>query len=131
MIAPAGYFYAAQDADSFVDGTEDEPEEGAFYVWSYRALEESLTADELQSLSDSFTVMPGGNFEGNIVLQRTRPGNLSVRVEQALGKLFAIRYGDTTVDAPLGGAGVVRFVSEPVLRLPQRQMRFHKIGGAL
>jgi uncharacterized protein YyaL (SSP411 family) len=100
MIAPAGYFYAAQDADSFVNSTEDEPEEGAFYVWSYGELEECLTADELQSLADSFTVTPGGNFEGKIVLQRTQPGELADLTEQALSKLFAIRYGNTTaVDA--------------------------------
>lgn len=101
MTSPDGYFYAAQDADSFVDGTGDEPEEGAFYVWSYRELQERLTEDELQALTGSFTVTPGGNFEGNIVLQRTQPGELSSLVEQALGKLFAIRYGESTaVDAP-------------------------------
>jgi hypothetical protein len=101
MTSPDGYFYAAQDADSFVNGTEDEPEEGAFYVWSYRELQECLTEDELQALTGSFTVTPGGNFEGNIVLQRTQPGELSSLVEQALGKLFTIRYGESTaVDAP-------------------------------
>jgi len=39
---PEGYFYAAQDADSFTNPAESEPEEGAFYVWSYSELERCL-----------------------------------------------------------------------------------------
>jgi hypothetical protein len=101
MISPEGYFYAAQDADSFMDGTEDEPEEGAFYVWSYRELQDILTDDELKALTERFTVTPAGNFEGKIVLQRSQPGELSSLVEQALSKLFAIRYGEgAAVDRP-------------------------------
>lgn len=101
MIASEGCFYAAQDADSFIDNTENEPQEGAFYVWSYRELQEQLTAAELQALTENFTVTPAGNFEGKIVLQRTQAGALSPVVEQALSKLFAIRYGEgTAVDAP-------------------------------
>ncbi len=101
MIAPEGYFYAAQDADSFVDGPEDEPEEGAFYVWSYRELQEQLSEDQLEALTENFTVIPAGNFEGNIVIQRTKAGALSPLVEQALDKLFTIRYGEgAVVDSP-------------------------------
>jgi uncharacterized protein YyaL (SSP411 family) len=93
MIAPEGYFYAAQDADSFAEGTAAEPEEGAFYVWSYRELQDSLTEEELKALTESFSVTPAGNFEGNIVLQRTQRGELSPLVERALSKLFNMRYG--------------------------------------
>ncbi len=42
MTAPEGYFYAAQDADSFINATAAEPEEGAFYVWSYSELQQLL-----------------------------------------------------------------------------------------
>ncbi|MEG4626877.1 thioredoxin domain-containing protein [Microcoleus sp. w1-18aA5] len=93
MIAPTGYFYAAQDADSFNTSEELEPEEGAFYVWTYAELEQLLTAEELAEIKAQFTVSRSGNFEGQNVLQRRHPGKLSDTVETALAKLFAVRYG--------------------------------------
>ncbi|MBD2385616.1 thioredoxin domain-containing protein [Cylindrospermum sp. FACHB-282] len=93
MTAPEGYFYAAQDADSFFNSTAVEPEEGAFYVWSYSELEQLLTLEELTELQQEFTVTPNGNFEGKNVLQRRQSGELSLRLEVALGKLFTARYG--------------------------------------
>lgn len=95
MTAPAGYFYAAQDADSFTNPTEAEPEEGAFYVWDYQTLPQLLTPAELTELSEQFTVTAGGNFEGFNVLQRTQPGELSASLESSLGKLFTVRYGSS------------------------------------
>ena len=92
MTAPEGYFYAAQDADSFTDPTTAEPEEGAFYVWDYQALVELLTLPELAELAEQFTVTDSGNFEGFNVLQRRRPGTLTESLEKTLGKLFLIRY---------------------------------------
>ncbi|PSB26609.1 thioredoxin domain-containing protein [filamentous cyanobacterium Phorm 46] len=93
MTATAGYFYAAQDADSFNTSEEVEPEEGAFYVWTYVELEQLLTAEELAEIQAQFTVTRAGNFEGKNVLQRYQPGKLSATVETALAKLFAVRYG--------------------------------------
>ncbi|MBE9160793.1 thioredoxin domain-containing protein [Tychonema sp. LEGE 06208] len=93
MTATAGYFYAAQDADSFNTSEEVEPEEGAFYVWTYSELEQLLTDEELVEIQAQFTVTRGGNFEGKNVLQRHQPGKLSATVETALAKLFAVRYG--------------------------------------
>ncbi|WP_193199331.1 thioredoxin domain-containing protein [Nostoc sp. MG11] len=93
MTAPEGYFYAAQDADSFINPTAVEPEEGAFYVWSYSELEQLLTPDELTELQQQFTVTPNGNFEGQNVLQRRHQGQLSATLETALSKLFTARYG--------------------------------------
>jgi uncharacterized protein len=93
MLAPEGYFYAAQDADSFVTPEDVEPEEGAFYVWSYAELEAHLTDAELAELAEQFIISPTGNFEGKIVLQRRYPGALSHPVETALSKLFTARYG--------------------------------------
>ena len=102
MTAPTGYFYAAQDADSFTAPTppsqggatgESEPEEGAFYVWTYAELEPLLTAEELAEIKAQFTVSRSGNFEGKNVLQRRHPGKLSDTVETALAKLFQVRYG--------------------------------------
>jgi uncharacterized protein len=95
MTAPEGYFYAAQDADSFTNSTAIEPEEGAFYVWSYSELQQLLTPEELTELEQQFTVSPDGNFEGQNVLQRRHPGKLSETLEIALDKLFIARYGVT------------------------------------
>ncbi len=102
MTSPEGYFYAAQDADSFVTSQDAEPEEGAFYVWSYQELRKLITTEELQTLTEQFTVTPNGNFEGKNVLQRTHPGFLSNFLENTLDKLFSVRYG-----AP--GSGVPSF----------------------
>ncbi|MBW4441467.1 MAG: thioredoxin domain-containing protein [Plectolyngbya sp. WJT66-NPBG17] len=93
MTAPEGYFYAAQDADSFVTPEDAEPEEGAFYVWSYDELQRSLSLEEFAELSEQFSVVPSGNFEGTIVLQRKQSGQLSDLAESALTKLFELRYG--------------------------------------
>jgi uncharacterized protein YyaL (SSP411 family) len=95
MTAPEGYFYAAQDADSFTTPTEAEPEEGAFYIWSYKELQQLLTSDELTELQQHFSVTPNGNFEGNNVLQRRYAGRLTDTLENALSKLFVARYGAT------------------------------------
>lgn len=93
MIAPEGYFYASQDADSFLTSQESEPEEGAFYVWNYAELENLLTSEELRELQQQFTVTVNGNFENNNVLQRRNPGKLSETLEKTLEKLFVARYG--------------------------------------
>ncbi|NJL36876.1 MAG: thioredoxin domain-containing protein [Leptolyngbyaceae cyanobacterium SM1_4_3] len=93
MTAAQGYFYAAQDADSFITPSDVEPEEGAFYVWRYQDLSELLTETELTELAQQFTVTADGNFEGQNVLQRRHPGQLSDTTELILKKLFAVRYG--------------------------------------
>ncbi|MBE9065335.1 thioredoxin domain-containing protein [Leptolyngbya cf. ectocarpi LEGE 11479] len=94
----AGYFYAAQDADSFTTPDEAEPEEGAFYVWREAELRELLSDSEFSDLSNDFLISVDGNFEGNIVLQRRQPGQLQPETESALKKLFAVRYGQPELD---------------------------------
>lgn len=96
MTAPQGYFYAAQDADSFITQEDLEPEEGAFYVWSYSELEQLLTSQELTQLQQNFTVTPKGNFEGQNVLQRRNSEQLSDSIEAILEKLFVARYGNNS-----------------------------------
>ncbi len=100
MTAPEGYFYAAQDADNFTSPTEAEPEEGAFYVWDFKDLENHLTSAELAEFKGQFTVSEKGNFEGYNVLQRRHPGKLANTVEAALNKLFVIRYGASADEVP-------------------------------
>ncbi|NET24277.1 thioredoxin domain-containing protein [Okeania sp. SIO1I7] len=93
MTAPDGFFYAAQDADSFTTPDEVEPEEGAFYIWNYQELENLLTSEELSELSEQFFITSTGNFEGKIVLQRKQAGELDETLENSLSKLFELRYG--------------------------------------
>ncbi|MGF1494261.1 MAG: thioredoxin domain-containing protein [Microcoleaceae cyanobacterium] len=93
MTASEGYFYAAQDADSFPTPEELEPEEGAFYVWSWRELQQHLTSEELLELQSHFIITQSGNFEGQIVLQRSHAEALNSVTETALAKLFQVRYG--------------------------------------
>ena len=93
MTAPAGYFYASQDADNFIDSQALEPEEGDFYAWDYQELAELLTADELTQLQSVFRITPTGNFDGKNVLQRHQGGVLSIEIEEILTKLFVVRYG--------------------------------------
>ena len=94
----AGYFYAAQDADSFITPDDAEPEEGAFYVWREAELREHLTDAELADLAADFFISADGNFEGNIVLQRQHAGPLNTKTDAALTKLFAVRYGQSELD---------------------------------
>ncbi len=98
MTHPQGYFYAAQDADNFTTPEAAEPEEGDFYVWSYQELASRLSATELAELQHEFTVTTQGNFEGKNVLQRLSSGVLSDNVNQALAKLFAMRYGQPATE---------------------------------
>jgi hypothetical protein len=93
MTAPEGYFYAAQDADSFTSPEALEPEEGSFYVWRYEELERVLTDIELDHLKTAFTITKKGNFEGSNVLQRRGGGQFSKNLEAILDKLFEVRYG--------------------------------------
>jgi hypothetical protein len=99
MTAPEGYFYAAQDADSFFAADDAEPEEGAFYVWHYADLESLLSPEQLAELSDLFTVTPTGNFEGKNILQRRTAENMGGEsIESTLTQLFTVRYGSAMLD---------------------------------
>lgn len=95
MTAPSGYFYAAQDADNFETKEDIEPEEGAFYVWQYVDLKEILSPEELEAISQQFTITENGNFESKNILQRRDEGELLDIVKLALNKLFKVRYGDS------------------------------------
>jgi len=101
MTAEAGYFYAAQDADSFISPEDPEPEEGRFYVWTFSELQKLLPAEELEALSQRFDLTPEGNFEqGLIVLKRRDSAALTPAVETALAKLFQVRYGALPAEVP-------------------------------
>ncbi len=102
MTAPEGYFYAAQDADSFPSASAAEPEEGAFYVWDYGELVSHLSAEEFHQLQTHFDISPDGNFEGKIVLKAHQRWSDPPAIAPVLDKLFALRYGsETRRDQPL------------------------------
>lgn len=111
----AGYFYAAQDADSFMTPHDDEPVEGGFYIWSEVSLREGLTESEFTDLCADFMISAAGNFEGNIVLQRKQAGILQPETATALKKLFAIRYGNANVEtfAPATDATTAKTTAWP------------------
>ena len=63
MIGEGGGFAASLDADS-------EGEEGKFYVWSAKEIEEVLGADDAAFFARVYGVTPDGNFEGHTILNR-------------------------------------------------------------
>ncbi|AFY37454.1 hypothetical protein Lepto7376_1084 [[Leptolyngbya] sp. PCC 7376] len=93
MTAPQGYFYAAQDADSFLDAGHVEPEEGTFYVWDFDELQTQFSDTAFQELQENFFIEPDGNFEGKIVLKRRASTEIPESLQATLNQLFAERYG--------------------------------------
>jgi uncharacterized protein len=65
MKSPEGAYYSAEDADSALPSNPKEHAEGAFYVWSYAELENTLAPEELQLSIDSFGVTEAGNASGD------------------------------------------------------------------
>ena len=63
MTSPDGGFYSAQDADS-------EGEEGKFYVWNKKEIQEILDKDA-DIFCLYFDVTDGGNFEGHTILHNS------------------------------------------------------------
>ena len=63
MTSNEGAFYSSQDADS-------EGEEGKYYVWSYKELQEILEHEVFEIFTDRFGVTQGGNFEGKNILNK-------------------------------------------------------------
>ena len=61
MTSPEGGFYSSQDADS-------EGEEGRFFLWTAREVNEILGEEEGNLFCCYFGCIPGGNFEGRNIL---------------------------------------------------------------
>ncbi len=55
MSSPEGGFYSAYDADS-------EGEEGKYYLWGLKEVEQILGQKQAQDFAQSFGLRPGGNF---------------------------------------------------------------------
>lgn len=96
MTDPAGGFYSTQDADS-------EGVEGKFFVWSVTEIQQLLGARDAALFCAYYNVTPGGNFEGENILNVTRsiaevakekkvtPQELEEALEKSRRQLFAVR----------------------------------------
>ncbi|MFW9784292.1 MAG: thioredoxin domain-containing protein [Candidatus Heimdallarchaeota archaeon] len=94
MVSPEGGFYSAEDADS-------EGEEGKFYVWSKKELEEILDKEELDFISNIFNIKEAGNYleeatgkntGKNILYLKNIPNdNIQEEIEKIRLKLFEVR----------------------------------------
>ena len=81
-----GAFAASLDADQ-------EGEEGAFYVWTEKEIDDAL-GPASGAFKAAYDVTPGGNWEGRTVLRRVAPrGSPEEEADLALAraKLFALR----------------------------------------
>jgi uncharacterized protein YyaL (SSP411 family) len=96
MTGPDGSFYSTQDADS-------EGEEGKFYVWSAREIEEALGKELADVFNYVYGATPEGNWEGHNILHRVRSdeqdarllnvpeADLRSRLAEARRKLYEVR----------------------------------------
>ena len=96
MTDPSGGFYSTQDADS-------EGEEGKFFVWEPKELEELLGSTDARLVAAYYDVTQGGNFEGKNILHvdhdvdtvakraGVTPDQLQAALERSRPKLFAAR----------------------------------------
>ena len=104
MTAPGGGFYSAEDADS-------EGEEGKFYIWTAKELQETLSSEQFDLIKNIYNVEAEGNFHdeatgaktGANIFYLTKPfpgintdsskssGNLKVKHDEIRKKLFARR----------------------------------------
>jgi len=87
MTSPEGAFYATQDADS-------EGEEGKFFVWTPRQVDEACAGDEeaAREAKRVWGITEAGNFEGGpaTVLSRVEPGGGDA-LERARRRMFDAR----------------------------------------
>ncbi|HYO92030.1 MAG TPA: thioredoxin domain-containing protein, partial [Pyrinomonadaceae bacterium] len=96
MTDERGGFYSTQDADS-------EGHEGKFFVWTVDEVKEILGEDDGSLFCSYYDVTAGGNFEGQNILNVTRPiekvareANITVEhlleaLERGRRKLFDVR----------------------------------------
>jgi uncharacterized protein YyaL (SSP411 family) len=86
MTSPEGAFYSTQDADS-------EGEEGKFFVWSVREVEEVLGKEDAETFNYVYDVTTDGNWEGKNILHRQKTDGQDARLlhleEGALRDLLA------------------------------------------
>ncbi|MGU3495173.1 thioredoxin domain-containing protein [Xanthobacteraceae bacterium A53D] len=82
MLTPEGAFAASLDADS-------EGHEGKFYVWSAAEIVSVLGQADAEEFAAFYDVSDAGNWEGSIILNRTKFGDVSMVEEARLAPLKA------------------------------------------
>src|SRR5262245_7985855 len=80
MVTPAGAFAASLDADS-------EGEEGKYYVWSLREIDQVLGADDAAFFAANYDVTADGNFEGHNILNELKDLPRNITTEPRLAAL--------------------------------------------
>ena len=90
MVVEGGGFAGTLDADS-------EGEEGKFYVWTEAEIDAALGADA-PLFKTAYDVTPGGNWEGNTILNRSRkplrmPEDDEATLKACREKLLTVRAG--------------------------------------
>jgi uncharacterized protein YyaL (SSP411 family) len=84
MNQPDGGIYAAQDADS-------EGEEGKFYVWTHKEVEEAL-GDDANLIISEYGIIKEGNWEhGNSILHLEHLPVEWDKIKESHGKLLEVR----------------------------------------
>jgi len=73
MTQPEGGFYSTQDADS-------EGEEGKFFVWTEAEVVSLLGEENARLFNYAYDVTPGGNWEGNTILNRPKDENQAAKM---------------------------------------------------
>jgi uncharacterized protein YyaL (SSP411 family) len=84
MTSGEGAFYSSLDADS-------EGEEGKFYVWSLAEIEAAL-GENAALFAQQYDVTPGGNFEGQNILNRLKDLPRSMETDAALSMLRSMLH---------------------------------------
>ncbi|MBE5801553.1 MAG: thioredoxin domain-containing protein [Clostridiales bacterium] len=84
MASPEGGFYSAQDADS-------ENEEGKFYVFTPKEIEEILPPKDFAAFCQHYNVNQKGNFEGKNILNLLNSDPYDGRFAKLLNLLYAYR----------------------------------------
>jgi len=71
MTSPLGAYYSATDADSI--NPKGHREEGWFFTWTPKELDEVLGKSSSKLLKEYYNVSSGGNFEGRNILNTPKP----------------------------------------------------------
>jgi hypothetical protein len=98
MTAPEGAFYSAEDADSPLPDDPSRKGEGAFYLWTWEEIGQSLSPAAAEAFRTRFGVERGGNvhhdphgeFAGRNILHVARAVD-DPRLADSCAKLLAVR----------------------------------------
>ena len=87
MMSGEGAFFSSLDADS-------EGEEGKFYVWSLEEVRQVL-GENAALFAQHYDVTPGGNFEGENILNRINNLCCTKSAKSGSGRVWTTRCWPT------------------------------------